>query len=71
MKEGSGGVVYTIPSIPLMEGLYQLSVSLVNREGNKMLDYHDHYYSFRINNRGHDVHERYGLMTLCGKWRLL
>ena len=71
MKQGAGGVVYSIPSIPLMEGLYQVSVSLVNREGNKMLDYHDHYYSFRINNRGHDIRERYGLITLNGEWRLL
>ena len=71
MQPGIGGVTYTIPSIPLMEGLYQISVALVNRDGNKMLDYHDHYYSFRINNRGHDVHEKYGLMTLGGKWRLI
>jgi lipopolysaccharide transport system ATP-binding protein len=71
MKPGIGGVAYTIPSIPLMEGLYQLSVSLVNQEGNKMLDYQDHFYSFRINNRGHDIRERYGLITLSGEWHLL
>ena len=71
IQPGYGGVVYTIPSIPLMEGLYQLSVALVNRDGNKMLDYQDHLYPFRINNRGHDVHEKYGLMTLGGTWRLL
>jgi homopolymeric O-antigen transport system ATP-binding protein len=71
MSPGTGGVTYTIPSIPLMEGLYQLSVALVNRDGNIMLDFHDHIYTFRINNRGHDVQERYGLMTLGGQWRLL
>ena len=71
MQPGEGGVIYTIPSIPLMEGLYQLSVALVNRDGNKMLDYHDHFYTFRINNRGHDVHDRYGLITMSGEWRLL
>jgi hypothetical protein len=70
-QPGVGGVIYTVPSIPLMEGLYQLSVALVNRDGNKMLDYHDHFYTFRINNRGHDVHDRYGLITLSGEWRLL
>lgn len=68
---GVGGVVYTIPSIPLMEGMYQLSVSLVNRAGNVMLDYHDHYYTFRLNNRGHDIRERYGVMTMNGAWRTL
>jgi lipopolysaccharide transport system ATP-binding protein len=71
MQPGPGGVTYTIPSIPLMEGLYQLSVALVNRDGNRMLDYHDHYYTFRINNRGSDVRELYGLITLKGEWRLL
>jgi ABC-type polysaccharide/polyol phosphate transport system ATPase subunit len=71
IQPGTGGVTYTIPSIPLMEGLYQLSVSLVNRNGNIMLDYHDHLYTFRISNRGHPVRERYGLMTLGGEWRLL
>ncbi len=71
MEPGVGGVNYTIPSIPLMEGLYQLSVSLVNRNGNKMLDYHDHFYTFRINNHGHNVNECYGLMTLNGEWQLL
>lgn len=71
MEPGVGGVNYTIPSIPLMEGLYQLSVALVNRDGNKMLDYHDHFYTFRINNHGHNVHDRYGLMTLSGEWRII
>jgi lipopolysaccharide transport system ATP-binding protein len=70
MQPGIGGVTYTIPSIPLMEGLYQLSVALVNREGNKMLDYHDHFYTFRISNHGHDIHDRYGVMTLSGEWHL-
>ncbi len=68
---GIGGIVYTIPSIPLMEGMYQLSVSLVNRLGNIILDFHDHYYSFRINNHGHDIHDRYGVMTMNGEWHLL
>ena len=70
-QPGVGGIVYTIPSIPLMEGMYQLSVSLVNRLGNIILDYHDHYYSFRINNHGHDVNDRYGVMTMNGEWHLL
>jgi ABC-type polysaccharide/polyol phosphate transport system ATPase subunit len=70
-QPGVGGVVYTVPSVPLMEGMYQLSVALVNRAGNVMLDYHDHYYTFRINNRGHDIHERYGVLTMNGEWRLL
>lgn len=71
VQPGIGGIVYTIPSIPLMEGMYQLSVALVNRLGNIILDYHDHYYTFRINNHGHNVHDRYGVMTMSGEWHLL
>jgi ABC-type polysaccharide/polyol phosphate transport system ATPase subunit len=71
MQPGAGGVTYTVPSIPLMEGLYQLSVALVNRDGNRMLDYHDHFYTFRISNRGHEVGEKYGIVTLRGEWHLL
>ncbi len=71
MQPGAGGVTYTVPSIPLLEGLYQLSVALVNRDGNQMLDYHDHFYTFRINNRGHAVREKYGLLTMRGEWHVL
>jgi lipopolysaccharide transport system ATP-binding protein len=68
---GPGGVLYTIPSLPLLEGLYNITVALVNRVGNQILDYHDRLYSFRIENRGTKVTERYGLMTMNGKWDLL
>ena len=70
-QAGVGGVIYAIPSIPLMEGMYNLSASLVNRAGNILLDFHDQYYKFRVNNHGHGVRERYGVMTMSGKWRLL
>lgn len=70
-KPGPGGVVYSIPNLPLLEGLYNITVALVNHDGNIILDYQDRFYSFRIDNRGHKVQERYGIMTLSGEWRLL
>lgn len=70
-QPGVGGVLYTIPSIPLMEGMYKLSAALVNRAGNIMLDYHDQFYTFRINNHGHGMRERYGVVTMNGEWHLL
>jgi ABC-type polysaccharide/polyol phosphate transport system ATPase subunit len=70
-KPGPGGVVYSIPYISLLDGLYNITVALVNRDGNFILDYHDRFYSFRVDNRGHRVKERYGLMTLSGEWHLL
>jgi lipopolysaccharide transport system ATP-binding protein len=71
VEPGSGGVIYTIPSVPLLEGLYNITVALVNRDGNIILDHRDRYYPFRIENRGHKVTERYGLLTMNGEWRLL
>jgi ABC-type polysaccharide/polyol phosphate transport system ATPase subunit len=70
-EPGTGGVVYSIPSISLLDGLYTITVALVNRDGNFIMDYHDRYYSFRVDNRGHRVKERYGLVTLSGEWLLL
>jgi lipopolysaccharide transport system ATP-binding protein len=71
VEPGPGGIIYSIPYIPLLDGLYNITVALVNRDGNFILDYQDRFYSFRIDNRGHDVQERYGLMTLSGEWHLL
>ena len=70
-EPGPGGVVYSIPYISLLDGLYNITVALVNRDGNFIMDYHDRYYSFRVDNRGHRMKERYGLMTLSGEWHLL
>jgi ABC-type polysaccharide/polyol phosphate transport system ATPase subunit len=71
VNPGPGGVIYSIPSLPLLEGLYNVTVALVNRDGNQILDYQDNSYSFRIENLGYNITERYGLMTLNGEWRLL
>ncbi len=63
--EGEGTVVYTIPALPLLEGLYHLSVSAHNWEDTEMYDYHDRRHSFRVlPGEG----ERYGVMTIGGGW---
>jgi len=66
---GPGSLNYTIPYLPLLEGLYNFSVSAHNEEDTHMYDYHDRLYPFRVDNRGHKIGERYGLMTMRGKWR--
>jgi lipopolysaccharide transport system ATP-binding protein len=66
--EGEGEVVFTVPSLPLMEGAYVLSVSAHNRADSETYDYHDRAYVFRVypgTNR-----EAYGLVTLNGSWSL-
>ncbi len=69
--DGAGSVLYIIPELPLLEGLYNISVSAHNREDTQMYDYHDRLYPFRVDNRGYDIRERYGLITLNGQWRRL
>ncbi len=68
--EGQVTVYYTIPFLPMLEGLYHFSVATVNHEDTVIYDYHDKLYPFRIDNRGYQVSERYGLITLRGSWRL-
>ncbi len=64
--EGEGVVAYHIPSLPLLEGGYRLSVAVVNRTLGETYDYHDRLYPFRVF-RG-ACRERYGLITLGGSW---
>jgi lipopolysaccharide transport system ATP-binding protein len=67
--EGKGTVTYTIPYLPLLEGLYQFSMAVVNQDDSEIYDYHDRTFPFRVINMGEAIKERYGLMTLRGEWK--
>jgi ABC-type polysaccharide/polyol phosphate transport system ATPase subunit len=67
--EGHGKIRYTIPSLPLLESLYHVSVAATNAADTEMYDYHDRAYHFRVLNRGSDVREKYGLLTMGGIWQ--
>jgi ABC-type sugar transport system ATPase subunit len=69
--EGPGMITYTIPYLPLLEGLYHFTVATVDNADTVIYDYHDRLYPFRVDNRGQGVDERYGLMTLRGIWKRL
>jgi lipopolysaccharide transport system ATP-binding protein len=63
--EGKGVIRYAIPALPLLEGIYYLSVSSHNWEDTEMFDYHDRLYPFHVlPSHG----ERYGMLTLRGNW---
>ncbi len=63
--EGEGTIIYTIPALSLLEGLYFISVSAHNWEDTEMYDYHDRMYSFWVlPGEG----EQYGLVSLWGRW---
>ena len=65
---GTGTVTYTIPYLPLLDGLYHFSVAVVNQEDTEIFDLHDRVYPLRVDNRGSTTKERYGLLTLRGEW---
>jgi lipopolysaccharide transport system ATP-binding protein len=65
----TGRVSYTIPQLPLLDGLYFVSVSLHDPSGINMYDYHDRLYPFRVANLpDNEVREQSGLITLQGVW---
>jgi hypothetical protein len=63
--EGEGIVTYTIPALPLLEGLYYISVSTHNWEDTEMFDYHDRMYFFLVPS---GEEERYGVVSVGGNW---
>jgi len=64
--EGEGDILYCVDHLPLMEGTYLVSVSAHNRADTVMYDYHDRLYPFKVRQVGKG--ERYGLVSLGGKW---
>jgi lipopolysaccharide transport system ATP-binding protein len=63
--EGVGVVRYRIPSLPLLEGLYFVSVAVHNPEDTEMYDYHDRLRSFRVVG---STPRCYGVTLVRGEW---
>jgi len=57
-----------VPYLPLLEGLYHISVAVVNHNDTEMFDYHDRCYPFRVVHSSDRTNEQYGMFTLQGKW---
>lgn len=67
--EGKGWVLYEVERLPLLEGLYKVSVAVHNKDDSEMYDDHDQGYQVRIV-RNEKNNERYGYLTLNGRWSL-
>lgn len=68
--DGKGWVLYEVDRLPLLEGLYHVSVAVHNEADTEMFDYHDKYYQIRISKQNNnDINEKYGLISLNGHWR--
>lgn len=64
--EGEGLIRYTVDALPLMEGTYAISVAATDAADTEIYDYHDRLYPFQM--RPVEGKERYGLVTLGGRW---
>jgi len=68
---GAGTISFTIPYMPLLDGLYYFSTAITNQDDTELFDYHDRMYAFRVvNDRNSRVRERFGMMTVRGEWSL-
>jgi len=65
--QGEGELTYSAPSLPLLNGLYLVSVAVVNRDDSETFDFHNRKYPFRVENDD-TFAEQYGLLTLRGRW---
>lgn len=68
---GKGTMTFSIPYLPLLEGLFNISIAVVNADNDETLDYHNRAYQFRVINQLGPVNERYGLVTFRGEWQLM
>ena len=68
---GSGVISFSIPHLPLLDGLYLFSIAIVDGEDeSQVFDYHDRAFPFRVINTQESTKERYGLMTMQGEWQI-
>ncbi|MCG8351183.1 MAG: ABC transporter ATP-binding protein [Chloroflexales bacterium] len=65
--EGVGYVDYTLPSLPLLAGRYQISVAVVDTTMLYTYDHHDRMYQIVVQSEG--SRERFGILSLPGRWR--
>lgn len=63
---GNGYVDYIVPKLPLLEGQYDVSVTVYDHELINCFDFHDHWYSFEVQPRLGG--ERYGIVELPSTW---
>lgn len=67
--QGAGQLCFEIPKLPLLDGMYFVSVAAVNNTDTEVYDYHDRVYRFQVFNEV-EPKERFGLLMLHGKWSL-
>ncbi|HIE57042.1 MAG TPA: hypothetical protein EYP88_02245, partial [Anaerolineales bacterium] len=69
--EGEGEVLCNIHNLSLLNGLYHVSVAIVNEADTDTYDYHNRQYDFRVDNADTPGAEKFGLVTLGVQWQFL
>jgi hypothetical protein len=62
-------VLYEVDRLPLLEGLYHVSVAVVDKNDLEVFDFHDHGFTIRVLNNTLEAKERYGYISLFGLWK--
>jgi lipopolysaccharide transport system ATP-binding protein len=65
--EGEGYVDYVIPALPLMPGVYDLTVAATNSDMTVMYDHQHNWYHFVVQPNP-DLPDRFGLVYVPGTW---
>lgn len=65
--EGPGKVLFTVDSLPLLSGIYQVSVSTGDYSGAHIFDYKDKLYHFKVISRTST--EEYGYIQIESDWK--
>ena len=68
---GKGTVMYTVTNLPLLSGLYEISVAIADQSYLIIYDFQTRAFPFRVVNDANNNRERYGLVTFNGTWDLL
>ncbi len=63
---GAGVVDYTLPGLPLLPGLYRLTVAVHDATGLHAYDFHTQHYRFSVRSRA--LQRNYGLVELAARW---
>lgn len=64
---GRGTIAFSVAHLPMLEGLYHISVSAHATDVSEMYDYHDRAYPLRVVNTA-ACRERYGMISVRGQW---
>ncbi len=65
--EGHGRVLFVVDSLPLLSGVYRVSLSVGDHSGTHIFDYKDKLYHFKVTNKSST--DEYGIVHIRSDWK--